>query len=260
MSQYAEKQRLGKSLFTPLPEHLDSILDIGCGTGVWALAVAAERPSTQVIATDLTLPKTLPPSNVKFLQSDAEQPWPFDQKFGFIHCRMLFSGIHDWPSFLARCREHLAPGGWIELHGPYQPYRADNPAANKAEASSLIKWGYACQESWERSGIDCHTVNHQMDRLRAAGFENIEERRVTWPIGEWGDTERERQIGAITLENLSGFIGLVGVQLMANHSTLTLAQKEELVSGVQKDLSENIHENRYYVALSVFTAQKPLDN
>jgi len=101
----------------------------------------------------------------------------FDQNIGFILCRMLFSGMHDWSSFLARCRDHLALGGSIELLDPCQPYRAENPAAGNAEASSLFKWGYACQESWERSDIICHTVDHKPP---VAGFENIEERRVKW--------------------------------------------------------------------------------
>lgn len=85
--------------------------------------------------------------------------------------------------------------------------------------------------------------------LRAAGFENIEARRMDFHLGDWGHTEKERRIGAITLENVSAFIELVGVKILENHPTLSLAKKEELARCALEDLRENGNRNQYYLPM-----------
>lgn len=114
---------LNGSLYSaPLGNNVGSVLDIGCGTGAWASAIANKFPYSQIIATDLTPPKITPPRNLKIVESDADKQWTFNERFGFIHGRMLTSGIHDWPTLLSRCWEYLEPGGWLELLDVCHPF------------------------------------------------------------------------------------------------------------------------------------------
>ena len=44
----------GKLFYAPLGENLGRVLDIGTGTGIWAIDVGDEYPSADIIGTDLS--------------------------------------------------------------------------------------------------------------------------------------------------------------------------------------------------------------
>jgi SAM-dependent methyltransferase len=234
---------------TQLSDEVHSILDIGCGTGVWALAMAAQWPRAQVVATDITLPAITPPANLALVQSNADQAWPFhDRKFSFIHGRMLCAGIHDWPGLLSRCWEHLEPGGWLELLDVCHPFRADNPAADN-DSSAFIRFGDVAEASWKANGLDYRTTLKHEERLRALGFQNIKEIKVRWPIGEWADTDVERRIGAICIQNFTTFIPTAGRAILARHPSLTPQDAEKLIDEALADLRDNSMAKRFYGSL-----------
>ncbi|KAF8241273.1 hypothetical protein K440DRAFT_474769, partial [Wilcoxina mikolae CBS 423.85] len=54
------------------------ILDVGTGTGIWAVDVADKYPAAEVIGADLryVTPAWIPP-NCKFEVDDAEPTWTF---------------------------------------------------------------------------------------------------------------------------------------------------------------------------------------
>ena len=65
----------GKLHLCPL-ENPKEILDIGCGTGIWALDMADEYPACQVIGTDLSpVQPTWVPPNCRFEVDDFELEW-----------------------------------------------------------------------------------------------------------------------------------------------------------------------------------------
>lgn len=63
---------------------------------------ADAHPAATVVGTDLSpiQPQWVPP-NVSFEISDCCEPWPFHQKFDFIHVRALLGSVADWPAFYA---------------------------------------------------------------------------------------------------------------------------------------------------------------
>jgi cyclopropane fatty-acyl-phospholipid synthase-like methyltransferase len=69
----------GKLHLAPVKEP-HRILDIGTGTGIWAIDMADTYPAAEVIGTDLSpiQPVWIPP-NCRFEVDDAEQEWTFKE-------------------------------------------------------------------------------------------------------------------------------------------------------------------------------------
>ena len=97
----------GKLTRAPISDELQRILDIGTGTGAWAIAAGDEFPSAEVIGVDVgaaALPTVVPP-NVRFEVADLEDEWTFNQPFDFIYCRYMAGAIKDWPQLVRRTYE-----------------------------------------------------------------------------------------------------------------------------------------------------------
>jgi methylase of polypeptide subunit release factors len=74
------------------------VLDLGTGTGIWAIDFADRYPSALVIGTDLspTQPEWVPP-NIRFEIEDFNDDWTFKLKdFDYIHLGCLFGSVENW--------------------------------------------------------------------------------------------------------------------------------------------------------------------
>ncbi|KAL8722843.1 MAG: hypothetical protein Q9225_000730 [Loekoesia sp. 1 TL-2023] len=238
----------GRLYNAPLGNDAGFVLDIGCGTGAWALAIANKFPSSKIIATDLTPPKITPPRNLQIVESDADKQWTFNERFGFIHGRMLTSGIHDWPTLLSQCWEYLEPGGWLELLDVCHPFRAQDHAYDN-ESSNFIKWGHVAEKCWEMRGLDYRATTKHQERLRKLGFISIREEELIWPLGEWSDSAQERLIGKLTLDNFSTFLATAGVGIITQDPRISTQEAEKLVADAKQDLMDNCHTKRFYLTM-----------
>src|SRR5437660_4065175 len=80
-----------RNYVAPLLTTTRDILDIGCGTGLWAQEMALEFPLARVIGCDLLEPKgeaVLKPANYRFCKANILQGLPFPAgSFDFVHQR-----------------------------------------------------------------------------------------------------------------------------------------------------------------------------
>ncbi|KAK5657918.1 hypothetical protein OQA88_2467 [Cercophora sp. LCS_1] len=106
----------GRLHFAPL-ERPKKILDIGTGTGIWAIDVADEYPEADVLGIDLSpIQPNKIPHNLRFMVNDAESKWFHrPNTFNYIHIRHMTSSIKDWPRLLSQAYKALKPGGWVEI-------------------------------------------------------------------------------------------------------------------------------------------------
>jgi len=88
---------------------IHKVLDIGTGTGIWAIDFADEHPESHVLGVDLSpiQPSMIPP-NVTFQVDDLEEPWSFGEgKFDFVYSRMMSGAIADWPRLFQQSFEYV---------------------------------------------------------------------------------------------------------------------------------------------------------
>ncbi|KAK1855538.1 methyltransferase domain-containing protein [Colletotrichum chrysophilum] len=66
----------GKLFHAPIGDHPQKIIDLGTGTGIWAMEVGDQYPGAEVTGADLSpiQPDWIPP-NVRFIVDDVEDEW-----------------------------------------------------------------------------------------------------------------------------------------------------------------------------------------
>ncbi|EFX03419.1 methyltransferase type 11 [Grosmannia clavigera kw1407] len=194
---------LGDKLYlAPLPEHIDKALDIGTGTGVWAIDFADERPETQVIGTDISpIQPTWVPPNLEFQIEDMAQDWTFPSNaFDFVHIRWMIGSVVDWNALFKKAYNVLKPGGWLESYELDADIQCDDDSI--PSRSAVADYGYIFREGGKKIGTEA-SFNPVGDRLQrkafdASGFVNIKETPIKMPMSEWPKDPKQREIGLYT--------------------------------------------------------------
>lgn len=131
----------GKLFTAPIPKEqtLHRVLDVGTGTGIWAIDFADEHPESAVVGVDLSpiQPSFVPP-NLSFQVDDVEAPWTYSEKFDFIFSRMMIASLADVPKFFDQALANLTPGGWLEMADVAYPVKLNDGAF--PENSAHLKW------------------------------------------------------------------------------------------------------------------------
>lgn len=239
----------------PISPDVQDVLDVGTGSGIWAIDFAKERPSAQVIGTDLSpiQPERVPP-NVSFLVDDAESVWNFDGKrFDFIHARMLCLGMHDWGRFIQQCYDHLKPDGWLELHEIQFPIRCDDESVT--EDSPLRKWSVLVKEAAAKGGIDALASDKFSRQMEERGFVNVNEQYLKWAVNTWPKGEKQKLVGRLQFENFNR--GLQGFSLALLTKVLGWSKDsfDLFLTEVRNDITDR--RRHYYWQITVHYAQKP---
>ncbi|KAH7183677.1 S-adenosyl-L-methionine-dependent methyltransferase [Fusarium flagelliforme] len=249
----------GKLHAAPLPEKLDRVFDVGCGTGIWSIEFADEHPETQVIGADLSpiQPSAVPP-NVTFYVDDVEESWDYSAKFDFIFARFLTGSIRDWPKFFRQSYENINAGGVIELIDCIYPMASDDDTLSKD--SALYKWSKMLLDAFTDMGSGLDSVLRYQEQLEEAGFVNVEVVKRKWPLNAWPKDPKYKQLGIWSFEN--GMNGLSGASLAAftrpksaGGLGWSAGEVELFLADVRKDL-RNLKIHAYCHIWSVY-ATKP---
>ena len=160
-----------------------SILDIGTGTGIWAIEAGDLYPDAEVIGNDFSpVQPNMVPRNVKFEVDDVEAPWTHPTKFDFIHCRYMAGSITDWPKLIQTCYDNLNPGGIAEFQdGDFHIYSEDGSYKD----TWFEKWNVDFGRAGELVGRSIRPGLHLQEWFTATGFEDIHAEKVRIPVGVW---------------------------------------------------------------------------
>ncbi|KAF7563705.1 hypothetical protein G7046_g392 [Stylonectria norvegica] len=173
------------------------ILDVGTGTGIWAIDVADKFPDCEVIGTDISpiQPSWIPP-NVQFEIEDCSQEWTFEHNsFDFIHIRYLGGCIVDWAAFFKEAYKATRPGGYLESHEASPVVYSDD--GTLPESSAIAQWGPLFIEGGEKIGRSFTIVDDGTQRkaMEDAGFVDIQEKLIKVPSGGWPADPKLKEIG-----------------------------------------------------------------
>ena len=204
---------LGDRLYEAPIQNPSRILDVGTGTGIWAIDMADDFPAAEVIGFDISpiQPAWVPP-NCQFHIDDAQIEWTWAPgSFDFVHIRMLYGCIDDWTALYREAYRSLAPGGYLENFELNINLQSDLPEVRDDPDHIFKQWADVFFEAFDRLG---KTARIGLDgRMRAfmeeAGFEHIVERNFHLPCGGWSSDPRLKEVGQYNLafmdESLEGF-------------------------------------------------------
>ncbi|KAK7414383.1 hypothetical protein QQX98_006748 [Neonectria punicea] len=106
----------GEMTLAPIQEPTH-ILDVGTGTGEWAIKMAELLPRCEVVGTDISaIAETRSvPMNVFFEIEDAEDWDRLPDMYDLIHFRCMEGAFQNWRFIYDNAFYSLKPGGWVEV-------------------------------------------------------------------------------------------------------------------------------------------------
>lgn len=229
------------------------VLDLGTGTGTWAIDYGDEHSAAEVIGVDLSpIQPSYAPANVSFQIDDFEEEWTFEKPFDYIHSRMNNSSIAEWDKYLKQCFTHLKPGGYIELQ------EFDLPTSDDGTLLAT----HALHQSMEHLREAAAQLNHAFvdikslkQRLEAAGFVDVHVAPYKWPSNTWAKDKKYKEIGAWNHENIGSGISGFLMAALTRGLHWNKEQVDVLATEAKKDLSNrSIHA---YWPIHIVWGRKP---
>ncbi|KXH48433.1 methyltransferase [Colletotrichum simmondsii] len=208
-------------------EKIHRILDIGTGTGIWAVEIGDIFENAEVIGNDLSAiqPEWVPP-NVKFEIDDVESEWVGVKKYDFIMCRYMAASIQDWPKLIANVYDNLNPGGWAEFQDMSTEYYSDDGSYKPEHAT--YEWNQTFVETLDKIGRDPRPGPKLEGWVRGhGGFEHVAHHKFKTPIGPWARHRHFKDQGLLNLAQI--LEGLEGFSLKLLCGVLGRSKEEVLV-------------------------------
>jgi SAM-dependent methyltransferase len=177
-----------------------SVLDVGCGEGLFTREIARRYPNVQVVGIDVDADAIAAASarsasvpNVRFLVRDVRQPLTDVGAFDAVVMWLVLPYLADRLTALANLAAVLRPGG-VALLGnvPDQAIRLDHPAA-----VGLLAAGEQLVTRLGLAGLE-DTLE---PLLREVGFDDITTEALRYPLG--GATRHGQRWHAYLLTNMS---------------------------------------------------------
>ncbi|KAJ3823393.1 S-adenosyl-L-methionine-dependent methyltransferase [Lentinula raphanica] len=93
------------------------VLDVGCGSGIWAMSMAREYPRAQFVGLDLNAQKFPDaPKNFRFIKGDLDETLPlFNNQASIVHCRCVAQHVRDPRALILLLSQALRPDGLLLL-------------------------------------------------------------------------------------------------------------------------------------------------
>lgn len=96
----------GGLYYAPIGDNPQNILDVGTGSGAWAIDMGDRFPGAHVRGIDVSpVQPSLVPPNVDFLIDDCEQDEWLSHNIDFVHLRFMAVVLRDVPTMLRRAFE-----------------------------------------------------------------------------------------------------------------------------------------------------------
>ncbi|KAH9896186.1 S-adenosyl-L-methionine-dependent methyltransferase [Xylariomycetidae sp. FL2044] len=232
-----------------------TVLDVGTGSGIWALDFASKNPQSKVLGVDIEPirpAKKLP--NCTFKSMDITLPWTLGaSRFDLIHVRML-------GDLAAPVREeafrsmyaHLNPGGWIECTEWVMRLRSGN---NSTRGTRLDEWFRGVEKGLRIYGGSVDYVREWGKLMKAQGFQGVTEWKIPVPLNTWPPSKRLKKIGAMMTFNAQAFLDTVSEPILGQGLSWSQEDIDQLISESAKEIPDPSYHG--YFDLFTIYGQKP---
>ncbi|KAI1500204.1 S-adenosyl-L-methionine-dependent methyltransferase [Biscogniauxia marginata] len=184
----------GKLFFAPIQDSPHKIIDLGTGTGIWAIEMADKYPSAEVLGIDLSpIQPIWIPANCKFLLDDVEDTWENGHNWDFAHMRNMIPILRDPVKVLKDVFENLKPGGWVELQDVDGMVHCDD--GTLPDNWPVLVFTNLMVEAFAKLGTKSHAAVFGREYLVESGFVNIQHHSIKLPYGTWPKNKTMRLIG-----------------------------------------------------------------
>jgi ubiquinone/menaquinone biosynthesis C-methylase UbiE len=215
-----------------------TILDVGCGTGLWGREMAEQFPYAEVIGFDVNAepieramerlgPGGKFPANFRFQKANARERFPFeDEHFDFTHARMLSPAIprDEWPYLVSEMARVTKRGGCVELVDMQQTPYADS-AAYHTIAQAIAQLMIA-------RGLYVGVGNDLAWHLQQAGLRRVQQRAFALGKGRLASRE-QRLLAADVLAIQANMKGI-----LVQTGAFTEPQFDQLAQQAKREVSE----------------------
>lgn len=197
------------------------VLDLGCGSGFWAIEMAKQFPDVDVIGIDLVVPTpTSPiPTNCRFEQHELNNGLAhYRNSANVIHASCIAQGITDNRQFLDEVWKALRPGGvYLVVAGDMQMLNENKKpwiVVEGRETDSDFSYHVLCMTKvWDAMkfkgpGILAYPqIASWLNEMGPELWEEIGSHDTYVPIGPWKEnvTESESQTSELMRQNMLMF-------------------------------------------------------
>ncbi|KAI0118355.1 S-adenosyl-L-methionine-dependent methyltransferase [Nemania sp. FL0031] len=246
----------GKLFLSPVGDRLRNVLDVGTGTGIWAIEVGVDYPGAHITGIDLSpIQPIYAPPNVTFEICDAEDEWSFRQPFDFIHMREMVTCFKNPRRILAEAYRSLEPGGYIELCDPILPFQFLTPPP---EGCALRDWCDMLMEAARRVGRDWGVATRYAQMLSDIGFINVTERREAIALSPWVKGAHNKQLSMLLQHDVLNMLEAVCMALFTRVLGWDAQRVLDCLELVKRDV-QNTKIHAYSEGVHIY-AQKPYNS
>ncbi|KAK7061055.1 hypothetical protein VNI00_000790 [Paramarasmius palmivorus] len=195
-----------------------TILDVGCGSGIWAMEMAKQNPSARVVGFDLVQQRfSQAPVNFEFVLGDITTSLlPFKGQADIVHCRCVVQHVKDPQSLVALLADTLKPNGLLLIaDGDWIAYDENKQLVSPVEWDKTSGVVSSTGKSWYAGwlslvgGLTRSNQYRRIDELVKACnvFSRIEFTKYFSPVNWAGENlDHGAELGMILNTNQRAFL------------------------------------------------------
>ncbi|RKP14157.1 S-adenosyl-L-methionine-dependent methyltransferase [Piptocephalis cylindrospora] len=226
-----------------------SILDVGCGSGIWLMEAGDLYKNAQCTGIDQTtefIPSSIASGRFHIVEADVQEGLPFpDDSFDFLFHRFLYVGAPnlDWDEYFSEAFRVCQPGATIEVVETSGLTCRQGP--NTQRIQSIIETSVLLDARKSRRVVS--QIGKCMNR---AGFQDINRHIISIPLGSWGG-----RVGKTALRSVMDILERAKPVILAQNASLS----EEDLETLFNEYTVEVDQYRSFWNISIYVANKPRD-